>query len=768
VSGAEPSATKPNAQKATPKNRKPIPAEKHPVLRRVFKWTLITGAVLFVAACITAYIVYRSVDIPDANAEFQTETTHVYYSDGKHEIGTFETQNRESVKLSDVPEAMQQAIIAAEDRSFFTNNGIDIKGIIRAARNNATTDTTQGASTITQQYVKVLYLTQERSLTRKAREAILSIKIHNQLSKEQILEGYLNTIYFGNGAYGVQAAAETYFGIDSDGLGVRQSAALSAIINSPGRFDPYAGKDSRRYLKERYAYVIDGMASAGNITADEAAKYAKKLPKFAKLVTSNRFGGAEGYLLRLTEQQLSKEGFSDSQINGGGLDVVTTFDYEGQQAAVDTVKEQRPDDLKGLHVALSSVEPGTGAVRAMVGGEDYVENQLNWATSGAQPGSTFKAFALAAALSNGYGLQSTLNGNSPLTVPGGTVDNQGDSGGESFGTVTLLEATRQSINTAFVDLTLQMEDGQEKILKAANDAGLPLSVVNNIDSAAYVVPLGFAPVPNVDMANAYATFANDGKENDWYVIDSVEDPKGNTLFKHKNKERRAFSSDVAADVTFALQGVVDSGTGVNGNTVCPTAGKTGTATAQGRKEENSHVSSSWFVGFTPKLSTAVMYVRGKNGNGDLQYQNVERGDFAPYMPTFYGGQFPALTFAAFMDQAVDADNCGTFPPAANIVAETGTTYVPPTTTAPTTTAPTTTPPPETKTTEPEPTETKTTEPEPTETKTTKPEPTETKTTKPEPTETETTKTEPTETETTKKNRGGGPGSDEGGDQTPGS
>src|SRR6185312_3065512 len=213
---------------------------------------------------------YKTTSIPDPNQDFQTQSSFVYYSDGKTEVGQYATQNRQIIQLADMPKKLQNAVVAAEDRTFWTNHGIDPKGIIRAAFNDARGGATQGASTITQQYVKILYLTQERSLDRKVHEAILSLKLQKQLSKQQILEGYLNTIYFGRGAYGVQAAAKAYFGVDADQLSLRQSAVLASVLNNPSQFDPANGKSNKQALLERYRYVLAGMASMKTITPEQA------------------------------------------------------------------------------------------------------------------------------------------------------------------------------------------------------------------------------------------------------------------------------------------------------------------------------------------------------------------------------------------------------------------------------------------------------------------------------------------------------------------
>ena len=633
------------------------------------RWGALLGALAVLFGAATFFILYQTISIPTANAAFKTQTTKVYYSDGKHELGTFATQDRESISIDKIPASMQAAAIAAEDRSFYSNRGIDIKGIIRAARNNATSGEIQGGgSTITQQYVKILYLTQEQSYKRKVREAILSIKIHNQLSKKEILEGYLNTIYFGNGAYGVEVASQTYFNKPASKLDYAESALLATIINSPTFYDPYAEGAADR-IGPRFRYVLEGMAKDGAITADQAAKYSDRLPKIEPKRQVNSFSGTKGYLLQLVQDQMQGElGFSDQDVKGAGLRIVTTFDYERQKDAVKAIETHRPSGQGQLNQALVSIKPGSGAVQAMYGGRDYLKDTRNWALSGTQPGSTFKVFSVMAALENGYSLKTKLNGSSPLRIDGKIVtENQGDSGGQSFGSVPLEFATQKSVNTAFVDLMDQMKDGPDKTLDAAEQAGIPASILDKIreSSPPLVTPLGYFPVAPVDMANAYATIAADGKRADWYVIESVKDANGKTVEKHKVKTEQAIPKDVAADTIAAMRKVVNSGsagTGYNARTVCPTAGKTGTATAG--PADDQHVSSSWFAGYTPKLATAVMYNRGKLGNADLE----------GYMVPFFGGQIPAKTFNTYMNAALAGSECGTFPPPANIKGTKGTTY----------------------------------------------------------------------------------------------
>src|SRR5262245_46547440 len=229
---------------------------------------------------------YKTTELPDPNADFETNTSFVYYSDGKNgqgdQIGQYAIQNRDAISYDQMPQDIKDAVVAIENRTFWSDSGIDYKGILRALFNNSQGNATQGASTITQQYIKILYLTQERTYTRKLKEAILSLKLGKEVSKQEILEGYLNTIYFGRGAYGVQAAAKAYFGKDAQDLSLEESATLASIINNPSQYNPDAGKESKKALRERYRYVLSGMATAGNITAQEEKKAGRKLPKFSE------------------------------------------------------------------------------------------------------------------------------------------------------------------------------------------------------------------------------------------------------------------------------------------------------------------------------------------------------------------------------------------------------------------------------------------------------------------------------------------------------
>jgi membrane peptidoglycan carboxypeptidase len=658
------------AKKRKPKPSGPGQSKAKRRVLRVLKWGLIVSLVGSLVLIGVFVYLYKTTPIPNPNKDFQTQSSFVYYGDGKTEIGQYATQNRQIIPLSEMPSSLKDAVVAAEDRTFWTNHGIDPKGIIRAAFNDARGGATQGASTITQQYVKILYLTQERSLSRKVHEAILSLKLQQEKSKQQILEGYLNTIYFGRGAYGVQAAAQAYFGVDAKDLSLRQSAVIASVLNNPSEFDPANGKQAKHALKGRYRYVLQGMASMGTITDAQATQAERKLPTFPVFKQSSRYGGQKGHILTLVRQQLHALDFTDDQIDGGGLRVYTTLTKKAMTAANEGVHEVRPHlSYKELHVAVATVQPGTGALLGFYAGQDYLQSQINWATAGGMVGSTIKPASLAAAITDGYSLQSTWDGNSPYTFPDGLeVHNEGDSTGTNYGAkISSLTALEQSVNTAFVDMSNTMKNGPQKILAMANKMGIPPakpdpqypgipSTSRDLEADA-LLTLGKARVSAVNMANTYATIANGGNRADVHVINKVEAPDGKVLYQYKPHTTQAIRSDVDRDVSYGMQQVVLHGTGANAQAIDrPAAGKTGTAT-----NDNGDVSSSWFVGFTPQLATAVMYVRGDGDNALNDYLPPYHGAAG-----YFGAGYPTATWAAVMKADLVGMPVENFPPAANV------------------------------------------------------------------------------------------------------
>jgi membrane peptidoglycan carboxypeptidase len=640
---------------------------------KILKWFLIaalTGSLLLIGVFV---YLYKTTAIPNPNKDFQTQSSFVYYADGKTQVGQYATQNRQIIPYSEMPQNLRDAVVAAEDRSFWTNHGIDPKGIIRAAFNDARGGATQGASTITQQYVKILYLTQERSLSRKVHEAILSLKLQQQLSKQKILEGYLNTIYFGRGAYGVQAAAQAYFGVDAKGLSLEQSAVLASVLNNPSAFDPANGKKQKKALKARYRYVLDGMASMGTLPEETATKAQRNLPNFPDFKQSSRYAGQKGHILTMVRQQLHALDFTDDQIDGGGLRVTTTLTTKAMRAAQQGVFQVRPDiSSKFLHVGVATVQPGTGALLGFFGGQDFLHSQINWAQAGGMVGSTFKPASLAAAIADGYSLKSTWDGNSPYTFPDGLeVHNEGDSTGTNYGSaISSVTAMEQSVNTAFIDMSASMKNGPEKILTQANKMGIPPvdadqqypgipNTSRDLDADA-LITLGKARVSAINMANTYATIANGGQRADVHVITKVTDSTGKVLYQYKPHTTEAIKPDIDRDVSYALQQVVLHGTGANAQAIDrPAAGKTGTAT-----NDNGDVSSSWFVGYTPQLATAVMYVRGDGDNALNDWLPSYNGAAG-----YFGAGYPTATWAAVMKADLEGLPVEDFPDPANVTGD---------------------------------------------------------------------------------------------------
>jgi membrane peptidoglycan carboxypeptidase len=630
--------------------------------RRIFMTLGALTLLGMIGAIGVVVIAYTTTTRPDPNAEFDTATTFVYYNDGKSELGSFAIQNRTPLTFNKMPKTIKQAAIAAENRTFWTDPGISIRGMLRAGWMLARGGEMQGGSTITQQYIKILYLNSERTLTRKFKELLLAYKINKEMSKEEILAGYLNTIYFGHGAYGVQAASKEYFNIDAKKLTVPQAAFLATVVNNPTLYDP-DDHDNRDRILSRYRYVIKSMAEMGNITPSQAAAYARKLPKFPKTPANQRYGGPKGFLLKMVERELEAAGFDPSQISGGGLKVITTFDKEAQQAAVEAAQKYTEQSAQAvgqkaskLHAALASVDVNSGEVIALYGGPNFVKNSRNWATTPRPTASTFKAYALAAGLKDGYSLLDTFNGNS-FIPPGEPRPVRNEFSHQYGSAVNLIKATTDSINTAFVDLTSQMDNGPRKIMKLAQAAGAPKGAGwdNN-----YRIPLGTAEVSPLAQASAYATFANDGIAVADHVVREVRDRKGRVIYAAQPEKKRAVTENIAHDVTYALSNVVEQGTGRAVQTLDrPVAGKTGTKDRE-NADGSSDVVSAWFVAYTRQISTAVMYVAGNDGNADLDTY-ARPGD-----STFFGGTYPALTWASYMKVATNGQEVKEFPPPAYV------------------------------------------------------------------------------------------------------
>ncbi len=598
--------------------------------RLIPSWKLLLGTVLtlvLIGAGLFALAVY-ALPVPQPNDVAIAETTKVMYADGKTEIGRIGDVRRTSVPLTDVPEDVQLAVLAAEDRSFYDHGGFSPEGISRAVWNNATGGSTQGGSTITQQYVKNAYLSQDQTVLRKGNELVLAVKLETLESKDEILANYLNTIYFGRGAYGVEAASEAYFGKSVKDLDISEGAALAAVIQSPGNYEPELFKDR---LMERWNYVLDGMVEKEWLTQAERDQIT--FPKFKKQEKGNQLAGQTGYILETVKDEMVAKGWSEAEIDGGGLTITTTIKQGAQEAAVNAVKAAGPTyNAEGLRVGLIAVEPQTRRIQAMYGGPNYLKSQLNNATQGrAQGGSTFKAFGLAAALNDGYSLDTVLNGSSPATVDGYTLQNFGNS---SYGPVSLLSATTHSVNTAYVQL--ESEVGVERTIHAAEKAGLPKDTPGIEENLTFV--LGSPSPRPIDMANSFATFAARGMYAEPTILKEVTRNTGEVAYRDEDTGTRVFPEDVMDNVNYALQSVVTSGTATRASWMGrPAAGKTGTT------DENM---SAWFVGYTPQLSAAVMLAKEDKKGRPISLN----GTGGIYDVT--GGSFPTAIWTEFMSAAL--------------------------------------------------------------------------------------------------------------------
>jgi len=591
------------------------------------------------AGLLAIAIAVKVVAIPQASEIATAQTTILYYDDGVTELARLGDANRVSVDFTQIPVVTQHAMLAAEDREFYSHGGFSIRGISRAIYTNLMGAAgAGGGSTITQQYAKNAFLTQERTVTRKAKELVLSIKLETLISKDQILADYMNTIYFGRHAYGIESAATSYFGKSAKDLNYSESAFLAAIVQAPSGLAPEKNLDG---LQLRWNYVLDGMVTKGWLSQEERSS--AMFPMYLTEPPAQTFSGPQGYLIEQARQTMYASGVTEDQINLGGLRVVTTFNKQAQDAMILAVAEQGPKEkIDGLRIGVASVRPETGEVVAMYGGADYLENQLNNATQMiGQAGSTFKPFTLAAGIESGASLSTAFSGKNKTKVDNYVVVNYG---GHSYGDrVTLLKATENSINSAFVELAESV--GREVVLKSAIRAGIPADAVGMEPNLAFT--LGTASPHVVDIAAAYATFASRGLQVSPSYIKSITTGSGETLFKLSPKPVQAFSTDVADIVTYALQKVVQVGTGTAARALGrPVAGKTGTT------NDNK---SALFAGYTPELATAVMFV--KDGPDGQPVSLSGTGG----MSSVTGGSYPARIFTAYMKGALEGVPIQKFP-----------------------------------------------------------------------------------------------------------
>ncbi|QXC59849.1 transglycosylase domain-containing protein [Aquihabitans sp. G128] len=666
------------------RTRKPVPVhnlkvnrrgkvKKRSVLWRMRRAFYLAALALTVGAAGLVYVLGQielPVDPKVAKPQDQTSficasEVQVNCNDSNAMAQLHGTEDRVLVTYEQIPDILREAVVSAEDRDFFQHGGVDPMGIARAAisdlRGNGVR---QGGSTITQQYVKQEYLTSEQTATRKIKEAVMAVKLEQQISKQEILTRYLNTVYFGRGAYGVQAASRAWFKHDIGGLNAGEAAFLAGLLRNPNGADPYRGPNSLKEAERRRRVVLQAMTEEGYVTKKEQKLYlaVPMDPNDAAVQPADRFikpppvastlgeevkGSQYGseYFAEYVRQWLVKE-FGSDDVYGGGLKVYTTLDLNMQKAAYDAVTTtlNRPGDPAASIVAVDD----QGQVKAMMGGTDFKNSKVNLATgkagggSGRQPGSTFKMFALAEAVREGYSVESVLPSPPKIEITDPTCLNGEDKWsvrGGPGGASSLVTATKNSINTVYAQLMLRL--GPQKVLQMAHDMGV------TADLKPYCsLVLGGGEVSVLDMAAGYSTLANNGVSKSPIVVTRVEFPDGRVV-RYAPDTKEVLTPDQAGRVTYALQQVVAGGTGADANFGHAAAGKTGTT--------QSNV-DGWFVGYTPKLTAAVW----------MGYPNESKPMNDVHGIKVQGGTFPARMWKTFMETVTANTDTGVFPDVADL------------------------------------------------------------------------------------------------------
>ena len=559
---------------------------------------------------------------------------YVYDSTGHRILAVLRgSQSRILVSSGEIAPLMKQAIVAVEDKRFYEHRGIDLHGILRAVWQDVRNKkVVEGGSTITQQFVKNTYVKSQRSIGRKLKEAALAWQLEQRWSKDRILTAYLNTIYFGNGAYGVQQAALTYFHHGADKLTLPEAALLAGIPSDPAQYDPVADP---RAARERRDLVLRDMLDQGDITSSDFVRANRApLPRPDEVHLSGKRGPAP-YFTNYVEQQLIDR-YGSGRVFGGGLRVKTTIDLHVQRFARKAITKWLTDP-HGPSAALVAVDPRNGAVLAMIGGNNYRKSQFNLAVQGErQPGSSFKPFVLATALKDGISPDSEFESGPVEISLGDRIWSVHNYENEDLGRIPIATATEVSDNTVFAQLTELV--GPAAVVRTARRLGITSRL-----KSYFAIGLGAEAVNPLEMARAFSGFANGGRRIDGSAfgnrpraIATVRSDNGRLVDRNQPVGRPVLTENTAALVTSLLQSVVRSGTGKRAQLSDgrPVAGKTGTTENYG---------DAWFVGYTPQLVAAVW----------VGYPTQLRPMLTEYHgDAVAGGTFPALIWKSFMERAL--------------------------------------------------------------------------------------------------------------------
>ncbi|SDH72728.1 Membrane carboxypeptidase (penicillin-binding protein) [Sinosporangium album] len=623
--------------------------------RFIPNWKIVVASATVLAAGVFGMVIVAYINTPVPKVEQNDAVSQgsvIYYGDKKTAMARI-GKRRTLVDFDQIPKHVQDAVIGVENRDFWTDSGIDISSMFRSVWSTLSGQQMQGGSTITQQMARNYYegLSQEQTIERKVKEIFISVKINDELSKEQILAQYLNTIYFGRGAYGIQAAAQAYFNKNVGKLTVQQAAYLAGRIQNPGAFDTAEEKGNLAPTQERYEYALDGLALLDPAKYGELKTTHPQAPKRIKHRLRNVYGGKVGYMVDTVLAELEKRGIPEQDVATKGYKIYSTFDKRLMDAAETAVRSQG-NFGKDVTTSLAAVDPRNGRVLAFYGGSNYLKEQWNEAfMSQKQAASAFKPYVLAAWLNQGYSLNSYTPTQGPVNLPDTSpIDNDHSMGN---GGADVIKATAQSINTSFAKMAEKV--GLEKVVDIAVDAGLDRKRLEvSLAKHKYLISIGSSPVTAIEQAGGYSIFANKGKHYDTHVVTEVRE-SGGVVVKEDTTFKQVISEDAAADATVALQEVVKTGTGKGAVLPDrPTAGKTGT---------NNDNKEAWYVGFTPQLSTAVGMYK------EVQKRDPKTGKVTPEevrLNGISGGSVPAAIWKVFMQEAMKGLPAEQFPPRANV------------------------------------------------------------------------------------------------------
>ncbi|KLO26049.1 penicillin-binding protein [Mycolicibacter heraklionensis] len=644
-----------------------------PNWRWVRRGLYIAVVVMLLLPVITFAMAYSITDVPSPGDIRTNQVSTILASDGSELAKIIPPEgNRVDIDINQVPVYVRNAVLAAEDRDFYSNPGFSVSGFARAIKNNLFGGDTQGGSTITQQYVKNALVGSERAgmggLVRKAKELVIATKMSSAWRKDDVLQAYLNIIYFGRGAYGIAAASRAYFDKPVEQLDIAEGALLAALIQRPSTLDPAVDPEG---ALDRWNWVLDGMVETGALSAGERAAQEFPFtvsPELAR--TQNITTGPNGLIQRqVTQELLELFNIDEQTLNTQGLQITSTIDPQAQEAAEEAVTTYLKDQIPNMRSAVVSIDPRDGAVRAYYGGSDATG--FDFAQAGLQTGSSFKVFALVAALEQGIGLGYQID-SSPLTLDNGRTKIT-NAEGEGCGVCNIAEALKRSLNTAYYRLMLKLKNGAQDVADAAHQAGVaksfpgvPHTLSQDGGPPEGGVVLGQYQTRVIDMASAYATLADSGIYHPPHFVEKVVSADGRVLFDAKTSEdtgEQRIPKAVADNVTAAMQPIAGWSRGHNLAGGRQSAAKTGT-TQLGDTGANR---DGWMVGYTPSLSTAVWV--GTTG-GDEPLVNQWGGPV-------YGAGIPADIWKATMDGALKGTPNESFPTPTEIGGYAGVPAAPP-------------------------------------------------------------------------------------------